>query len=121
SVDLEVGKGQSSPLVEQLNRLAGRQRSERPPSLTRYTHRLSTGRQDGGFRATFEERGAEVGTRRSEVLAIIQHQKRSPVAEPCDQPILSRPVAGDFEDRNRGTGHLARIADRRQFHPPDPL
>jgi hypothetical protein len=65
----------------------------------------------------------QVGARRGEVLAVVQHQQEPPVPEGVDQRGDQRAVGlfADVERGGRRLRHESRLRERRELDEPDPI
>jgi hypothetical protein len=116
-----VGEEPRGLRVADVVALGERERRHAPRHLARAVQRLAARRQQAHGGRAEEHRLGEVRAGRDEVLAIVEHEQRSPPREVADERVERGALRGhrDAERRERGLGDESRIAEPRELDEPD--
>ena len=135
-VEGEAGPGRDRALDEQLDRgrvggggRVGTRRARRPAAAT--VHTCSPAMPSGErlvartFRSGHHDRSRSTtgAVAAEQVLAVVEHEQRPPVAQVLDQAVLERQVLArvDVERRRDRGGERGRVADGRQLDDEHPV
>ena len=121
TIDEQAHRVALSELLERCVGSGYREEWHEPGCLDGDTERLTTRRENAEPRTATQEGIGEIACRVEEMLAVVEHEQRRPIAQRVDERLDERAARrlADGERRGDVLGEESRIGEGRQLDPGD--